>query len=97
MRAWGRGRETAEYFLRTDLNFSRDCFDRYPTGPIFVGRPLPFLSFALALGLLSSDPLVMQRVSLRRIRERMSRAHTSGGGRSPMWAGAIRRAGEEGR
>jgi hypothetical protein len=91
VRAWGKGTEAAEYLLRTDLNISPDCSNQYLTGLIFVSRPLPVVSFALALGLLFPGPLVMERVSLRGIRKRMPRDHGSREGRSPMGAGGTRR------
>ena len=92
MRAWGKGTEAAEYLLRTDLNISPDCSNRYLTGHIFVSRPLPVVSFALALGLLFPGPLVTERVSLRGIRKRMPRAHGSREWRGSMGAGGTRRA-----
>jgi hypothetical protein len=92
VRAWGKGTEAAEYLLRTDLNISPDCSNRYLTGLIFVSRPLPVVSFALALGLLFPGPLVTERVSLRGIRERITWAHASREGRSPVTAGTTRRA-----
>lgn len=92
MRAWGKGTKAAEYLLRTDLNISPDCSNRYLTGLIFVSRPLPVVSFALALGLLFPGPLVTERVSLRGIRKRMPRDHGSRVGWNPMGAGGTRRA-----
>ncbi len=92
MRAWGKGTEAAEYLLRTDLNISPDCSNRYLTGLIFVSRPLPVVSFALALGLLFPGPLVTERVSLRGIRERITRAHASREWRGAMGARGSRRA-----
>lgn len=88
MRVWEKGTEAAEYLLRTDLNFYPDCSSRYLTGLFFVSRPLPVVSFALAL---HPGPLVMERVSLRGIRKRMPRDHGSREGRSPMGAGGTRR------